>query len=82
MWRSQRCWTIRCLSCPRIRTVETQTVEGGRCVYEQRRGYEAKLDTVVDVSASCSPSQATAKNDNIQRNSKDIYNKHEHISLQ
>ena len=53
----------------------TQTVEGGRCVHERRKtcGYEAKLDIVVDMSASCSPSQAT-ENDDIQRNSKDIYN--------
>ena len=29
---------------------------------------------MVDMSASCSPSQAT-ENDNMQRNSKDIYNK-------
>ena len=52
----------------------TQTVEGGRCVYEQRKtcGYEAELDTVVDISAS---STSQVENDNIQRNSKDIYNK-------
>ena len=34
-------------------------------------GYEAEFDTAVDMSASCSPSQAT-ENDHIQRNSKDI----------
>ena len=50
-----------------------QTVEGGRCVYERRHGgYEAKLDTAVAMSASCSPSQATEYDDSIQRNSKDI----------
>ena len=32
---------------------------------------------MVDMSASCSPSQAT-ENDNIQRNSKDIHNKEKH----
>ena len=37
-------------------------------------GYEAEFDAVVNMSASCSPSQAT-ENDNIHRNSKDIYNK-------
>ena len=37
--------------------------------------YGAELDTAVDKSASCSPSQATENYDNIQRESKDIYNK-------
>ena len=32
------------------------------------------MDTAVDMSASCSPSQATENDDDIQRNSKDIYN--------
>ena len=33
---------------------KTQTIEGGKCVYEQKTcGYEAELDTVVDISSSC-----------------------------
>ena len=37
-------------------------------------GYEAELDTAVEMLSSCSPSQGTKKK-NIQRNSKAIYNK-------
>ena len=53
----------------------TQTAKGGRCVYEQRHvcGYDTELKNAVDMSASCSPFQAT-ENDNNQRNSKDISN--------
>ena len=52
---------------------KTQTVEGGRCVYEKIHvcGYEAELDAVVDMSASCFPCQAK-KNDDKQRNLKYI----------
>ena len=52
----------------------TQIVEGGRCVYEQKHVDMRQSWTAVDMSASCSPSQDT-ENDNLQRNSKDIYNK-------
>ena len=57
----------------------TQTVKGGRCVYEQREtcGHDTELENTVDMSVSSSPSHAT-ENDNIQRNSKDIYNKGEY----
>ena len=55
----------------------TQTVEEGRCVDVQRHvGMRQSwiLETTGDMPASCSPSQVT-ENENIQRNSIDIYNK-------
>ena len=59
----------------------TQTAEGGRCVYEQRHvGMRQSWIPVVDMSVSCSPSQAT-ENDNTQRNSKDVHNKLPSFSL-
>ena len=52
----------------------TQTVKGGRRVYEEIHvGMTQKLYNAVEISASCSPSQATEK-DGEQRNSKDTNN--------
>ena len=47
----------------------TQTVKGGRCVCDQR--HDTEFDNALDMSASCSPFQATGTDDK-QRNSKDI----------
>ena len=66
------CWTHSRLSGNEYS--RTQTVKGGRRVYEQRHVGMTQSVIAVDISARCFPSHATT-NDNKQRNSKEIYNK-------